>query len=300
VKTELDPFSDDDRSDEALDRLLAQAHWEEPSAAATQRLQWQWRGISRRRIYTRIGQVIAAAAGLALVIGSSVFWLRNHTEPQVKPPLFLSVVPDPDVSRRVSAPQIPKSAPLVGQPLTIDQKLALLSSSPQTAKPPSPAKAAAPRGAPAVADLPHLLAEARNPSADRRRAAMRGMLARTDSASMNAFLACLRDLSTHDDAVAVLRAAPNPPVNSLVAQLNSPLLANRMTAARALGEICDADVAEKLVQMVQTGTNRREAIAALLSSSKPIAARSLAVASNGNRAVHAQIQAMKLEISEIQ
>jgi hypothetical protein len=237
---------------------------------------------------------------LALVIGSSAYWLRISTAPRIKPPLFLSVVPDPDASRTTAPPQAPKPAPVAGQPLTIDQKLALLASSPQTAKPTSPSKAAAPRGAPAVADLPHLLAEARNPSADRRRAALRGMLARTDSASMNAFLACLRDSFTHDDAVAALRAASSPPVDGLVAQLNSPLLANRMTAARALGEICDADVAEKLVQMVQTGTNRREAIAALLSSTKPIAARSLALASQGNRAVHAQVQAMKLEDSDIQ
>jgi hypothetical protein len=188
----------------------------------------------------------------------------------------------------------------MGQPLTNDQKLALLAATPQASKPTKPVKPAPPRSAPAIPDLPHLLAEVRNPSLDRRRAALRNMLARTDTASINAFLACVRDSSTHDDAMSALRAAPNPPIDGLVAQLNSPLLANRMTAARALGEICDSDVAERLVQLVQSGTNRREAIAALLSSSTPIAARSLAVASEGNRTIRAQVHAMKSEIPDFQ
>jgi hypothetical protein len=300
VKLEIDPFEPDDASDAALDRLLAQATWAEPSPASTQRLRENWRAIRRRRMSMRIGAAMAVAASLAIVVGSFTYWMSQGARPHTRPPVFLNVIPDSPTNVKPLVARTAEPAPIVGQPLTIGQKLALLRSQAPPSRPPNLVKPAPPPAKPVVRDLSHLLADVRSPSADLRRTVLREMLDRSDPQSMNAFLGFLRDPSLRDEALAVLRSAPNPPVDRFVEQLNSPLLANRMAAAQALGEICDADVAGRLAQMVRSGTNRREAIAALLSSSKPIAARSLANASNGNRAVIAQIQAMEAEMSDLQ
>lgn len=91
-------MSEDDRhnDDAALDRLLAQARWEEPTAAEEYRLREEWVELRRRR---RIGPMLYVAAAAAIVIVAGMALLRipapvDHLV-DVK---MLAIQPEPDDS----------------------------------------------------------------------------------------------------------------------------------------------------------------------------------------------------------
>jgi hypothetical protein len=291
---EADKFDPEDPADEALDRLLAQARWERPSVASTQRLRRRWVGISRRDVIVRIGWTLAAAAGVAIVAGSCALWLRTQTEPRIRPPIFMSVYTEPQVTQKPPPPVVV----VVGKPLTLQLKLAMLvADHPQPPRAPAEPGDPPPQAAP-QRDLTQLLVDSRSPSPQRRRGALCEMLSGGDTASVAAFLTCWRDATLHADAREALHALPARPVDALLAQLDSPLVDNRAAAAEALGEVCDAALASRLALMVASNTNRREALAALLSARTAAAAQSLAQAGAQSATVHAQIQALRSERSE--
>jgi hypothetical protein len=289
---EADRFDPEDPADEALDRLLAQARWERPSVASTQRLRRHWIRLSRRDVMLRIGLTFAAAAAVAIVVGSCALWLRMQREPRTRPPIFLSIHTEPQVTQKPPPPPV-----VIGKPLTAELKLAMLVADGASRSPRPPLPQASPE--PPRLDLSHLLVDVRSPSADRRKAALREMLSRGDAASVAAYLTCLREEPLRDESLAALHALHKPPIDALIAHLDSPLVENRMAAAEALGEVCDAAVASRLAAMVQSNTNRREALAALLSARSAEAADSLAHAGAQNPVVRAQIQALRSELSAL-
>jgi hypothetical protein len=96
------PQSDpNDPTEAALDRLLAQARWEEPSAESRTRLVEQWTALSRKRQSRwRIGLGLAAAAAIAIAFGIAALRLTRPRPidvaiESIKPVTYLSINPAP-------------------------------------------------------------------------------------------------------------------------------------------------------------------------------------------------------------
>ena len=62
---------------------------------------------------------------------------------------------------------------------------------------------------------------------------------------------------------------PNPPTDLLLSQLNSPSVAHRFAAAKALGVLCHGDTLPELARMIETGDHSREALAVLSQCNDP-------------------------------
>ena len=93
--------------------------------------------------------------------------------------------------------------------------------------------------------------------------------------ALSSYLAFVATPATSDTALAALDNLRDAPVDALFAYLDAPRMDRRLAAARALGRINGPAVSERLATMVERGFHRREALAALLSSNGPEAARVL-------------------------
>jgi hypothetical protein len=288
MKSENDPIREG-ADDATLDELLGQARWPEAKADSVARLKIAYLRAaggslrlstqpraSARSSRRALGAAMALAAMVAIALG--VWWivLVNHrSSPQV------AIEPDP--SPTALPEHVEKIAP--AQPerlvraLNPAERLVLIADR-QAAK----AQAASKKEKPGVdalaplrrldnASLTRLASATKEPT--RRREAIALILERND---LQSFLYFVLRPSTRDDALAVVHAMPNPPINALLAELNHQQVDYRLAAAKALGGLCDHAIDSTLMTMVRQNHHRREAIAALLSCSDPHAKQMLSQA----------------------
>ena len=113
------------------------------------------------------------------------------------------------------------------------------------------------------------------PLADRQRHLLGLLAIHPHPQALSSYLAFVASPATSETALAALDDLPHAPVDALFAHLDAPRMDRRLAAARALGRINGPAVSERLATMVERGLHRREALAALLSSNGPEAARAL-------------------------
>lgn len=280
-----DQFDPNDPAEQALDRLLQQARWHEPSPQQKQRVRDGWLALSHRRRIMPPLWTAAAAAVVLVVGGAATIVLRQSPVVQPHSEKFFAIVTDE-----------PKPADLV-RPATAYEKLALISA---TRTPSRQAATPIPlQTQPPVPSIAQLQLQVRNPASPIRGTAIHAMLKRNDHAGMNAYLNCLNDPSLQDQAMAVLVGMSDPPREALLNELNNPIVANRQAAAQALGAICNAELVERLGEMVESNINRREALAALLAAKNASAMAMLDDVARRHAAVKSQIQALKSETPDI-
>jgi hypothetical protein len=211
------------QDDAALDRLLAQARWDEPTAADEYRLREDWMHLRRRR---RIAPVLylATAAAVVVMVAGTLSVMRPAPEKVVqrneKPPVML-----------VTQGDEPPASLIPSRPATAYERLIAMQSG----------------GSAPVGTVPQ-------------------PAVRLDSG-----------------------------MQKLVDQLGDPLVNRRYEAARELARSGEPQVVPVLQEMVQEGVNRREALAALLLSDDPSAARALSEVRT-SRTIDAQVIALSIEL----
>jgi hypothetical protein len=87
------------------------------------------------------------------------------------------------------------------------------------------------------------------------------LLSRPDG--MERYLDLVLSSATRTRALNVLHLSSHPPTHALLAQLDSPSVARRFAAAKALGEICHGQTLPQLKRMIERSDHRREALAVL-------------------------------------
>jgi hypothetical protein len=108
------------------------------------------------------------------------------------------------------------------------------------------------------------------------------LLERGTPAAVTAYLDFAADPQTAQTALDAIEKVRHPPVDELFSALtNSRRVPVRLAAARVLGAMNDEKVTTRLVQMAVQNVNRREALAALVSSNNP-AARKFVAFARGN------------------
>ena len=365
--------ADPDNFDPALDTLLEQARWPEPSRQALTRLGDRWRELSnpRPRAVLRIGW-LAAAAVVVLAIGAT--WLLMTQGGQVSPTQVVQgpAVGPPAYPTSSPPPPVPASPPRIAarQP-TPRESLLVLSATPaidtkaavrealDAAEADGVAAAAArlrllrrqpverelaialatsrelPRRRVAIGMLSELatpsslplltrvaadpkfsaiampgvarlggtdavLALARAAHPDARREAIAQLLTLNEEQAVSAFLAMVLDDARREDALAALHAAPKPPIERFIANLDHPQVDRRFAAAKALGSMCDrTDVGQILRRMVNQNDRRREALAALLSCRSDEAAKFINAARARTSSIDAEVRAVQTELQRI-
>ncbi|HEX4795277.1 MAG TPA: hypothetical protein VH370_15890 [Humisphaera sp.] len=118
-----------------------------------------------------------------------------------------------------------------------------------------------------LASLPMLwrLLPAARDDAERRQL-IAAALQRDPAAAMGDYLRLVEDPRTRAVALDALDQMNHPPVQQLIAALNTSRVTDRLSAARALGHIDGPYTTAQLVSRIQNNVNRREALAALLLS----------------------------------
>ena len=246
-------------SRDPLDDLLAQARWDEPSAASRTRLQETWRGLTQRS-RAAVWRWSASAAAV-VVIGIGGAWLAMQLR-TTRP--TLAVAPSP-----------PPATPIVRQAVTWravtarDVLLMRLADRERGAAAAAAAAAAAVSAtapaAPPTVDPAAIAAKARRTNDAVQRRQLLAALIDAGESSLTAYLEFAADPATKADALAALRSATTRPVDALFAQMRSPRADLRVAAASVLGEINGPQVTQKLIGMIAAEENRREAFLALAS-----------------------------------
>lgn len=137
------------------------------------------------------------------------------------------------------------------------------------------------------------------PQSDLRKYLAETLLARRTAESVGRYLDLVRQPTSRREALAALATMQNPPADLLLAYLQSPDWSLRMSAAQALGQATDPQIAPRLVQAVADGTVRQEALIALLLSPTAQAANFMSLARQDHYLVAAvlaaeqQLNAMK-------
>ena len=264
--------------DEALDRLLARARWPEPTAASQERLRQAFLRERWRRPIT-IGIRIAAAAVLLLAIGIWFMLPRQRSEDRVA-----TTLPAVNPSRTTK---------IIARPPTLTERAILLSMPRPIRATSQPAIAKKSSQPPAATQLARLAREAK-PGRPRQEI-LQALLLRQSSDSLPLYLTFVEDQQTAPDALAALDAAPDAVIPQLFARLDDPHISTRMAAARALGRIDGPLVTRQLAEMIQRNQNRREALAALITSPGRDALAYLSQARRDS-SLHPTIQALESEL----
>jgi hypothetical protein len=275
-----------DGDPEFLDRLLAEARWNEPTPETINRLRGHWRRLMVRRTRRRrLAWLLMAASILLTAVGLS-FWLRSDPRPNPANP--------PDIAGKSVAP----SPPSVQQPVQAAKHRPR--SSPVRRETSSRLVAAQPSRPPNVYEQLVMIAHRRTHESRARRAEaveepaeetavaqtanqaddreevelrqqLRLLLAENDLRSVGAFLERVADRRTSAGALNCLAAEPNPPVALLFRCLRGSKARERTAAALALGCLNRPEVSRELIAMIARGRYRHEAMIALLSSSESTA-----------------------------
>lgn len=248
----------DDASERALDALLSRARWDSPADDSIDRDRWRaiW-----NQPHLPWRTLLAAAASVGIV--GSIALMRLHSRPtRAESPVAMhrpaNISPAP-MSRPADAYE--RLILLQGQAATRRNR-PLVAPVPFVNNPPPPRPST---NLPRTARL-EIAATGRDLAA--RRAAFDEMLAVADPADVQLFLTCLLHPRLRDEALARLRACSDPPTSQLLAQFDSPLVAQRLAAARALGAIASPDLSQQLQRMIRSNNHRREALATLIASTR--------------------------------
>lgn len=116
-----------------------------------------------------------------------------------------------------------------------------------------------------VADLARLATVELDP--ELRRSLLSTLLARRTEESVGLYLGFVNDQNFRTDALAAVATTTDPPVDLLLAFLESSQKSWRLAAAQTLGRLPDPEIAERLSESVFRGVGRQEALIALLLSS---------------------------------
>jgi hypothetical protein len=300
-------------ADQQLDELLQMARWPEMPAEATARLRYSI-GAHRPFISWK-WTALAAAASVLIAFGSAII-LMHHRSARISTRIS------------ISAPVAVEST-VTCRPANLYERMLLMADSRSSAK-------ARPLSVPKIrtspiasadwmrAELTRKLGRPGEPIDDAlvesfaksaefadigtiRRCIMRpelsdaayaGLLARRDQLSIDFLLKFVLDSTTRSSALAALRAAPDPPIEALLARLDSPLVDQRFAAAKALGSLCHGQTLDTLKQMVARDDHRREALAALISCANPSTNQYLSILKR-QPAIRAQFIAVQDEMKSL-
>lgn len=266
---ENEPFSDD-----ALDRLLAQARWPEPEATRVERLQTYWRRLGRKAGLAGGPRfaLVALAAGLLLATGAACWrWAMlpavldqgandgapllaslhaNDFDPAASEHLQPAPVNDPIESATEVQPAWVR-APSHYEQVVLNSAASRSSSrQARTSAPPSPA----------VTD--GVAPASPEPDAAAQRRLWAESLSRADPEAMSYYLTAIE--RGDRAALAEVAEVENPPLDVLFNSLEGPVVQRRLAAALALGRIERVEVTWGLGQCVQRGVSRQEALVGLL------------------------------------
>jgi hypothetical protein len=290
---------------DALDRLLAEAHWAEPTPEAIGRLRDRWQSLVAGRLRRRRRRLLTLAAAAMLAgVGLSIWTRVNRTAIESTNPTA-AVGDATSFSRQACRPRLAASVPHDGQTCP-PSGVSLAARSPAAGKralsgsrPPSPYELAMrsayrrarslrqqrPTDESAAAAVeqpcksPHAGELTQNEDdTGLQQERLSALLARGDLRSVNIFLDRVEDPKTAAAALDCLARAPNPPVYTLLGCLHDSRAGRRMAAARALGRLNQPAVSRELIAMAIRGVHRQEAMIALLASSEPTAQQFLAAA----------------------
>ena len=320
--------------DEALDRLLAEARWPEPGEASQRRVLQAYHEARSVRLWLPLTYAAAAAIVLALVIGGLIVRRDQsrrvvvNSEPHLPAPSEVPAV-------AVRAPTMGERAILLtAQPPVKRANVAtrphLLSLSDGIAQviaggdPDEIAKLLATnhsagalersllqrRGSAnaavsdacsrlllEVASIETLSALAQQTGdAEMRTRLFSALLRRDPQRASESFLRFVEDPQRSDEALAALHAVPRDVIEQMFRRLDDPSVRTRMAAARVLGRIDGPVITQRLAQMVWRNENRREALAALVSSGGSDAASFVAKAKR-QVALASEIRAVETELN---
>jgi hypothetical protein len=136
-------------------------------------------------------------------------------------------------------------------------------------------------------------------SSDERRRLIAGMISRTSASDVQAYLGLVSHPDTRDDALAALNGAKAPLVEAFFDTLDAPRTDLRVAAAMALGRIEQPTVSQRLIEMVASDRNRREAFLALAASREQVARQFMQRAAQSHRfAGQARSALAQVEVQE--
>ena len=247
----------DERDDQlqSIDELIAKATWPAVSEHQVRRLAGAYRREQTRALLARSGS-LAAAAVLVLCIGVLTHRLTRPYSTQQPVRETIAVPP-------------PAHSAIASRPASLLERAILLSASPKKA-----ARSNQPPLAPSRDPLKDAIA-AVAAGADVARVAQKldpsvvdylALLKQEPRYAVPLYLAMVENPSTSEPALAALNDVPRGIIDEMFARLDDRHVAARMAAARALGKIDGPVITSKLAEMVNRDQNRREALAALISS----------------------------------
>jgi len=268
-------FSEDD----LLDHLLAQAKWPEPTPQSVDRLRrlyFRTRGSDRVRALLPI----AAAAIIVITISAWVWMSSPHRKKQIA------------VTSPSSVPIVP--AVQSRSPTSFEQ--AILYSIPK--QPRKSGHTTKPSTQPSLQPPTTLAQLARQaPSGKGRQNLLSSLLRHRTANAVSLYLQFVESPQTRSDALAALDDVPEPVIAEMFNCLDDSRISTRMAAARALGRIDGPVITARLAAMVEQNQNRREALAALISSDGPDAMHFVARARH-NLTLNSTIQVLQLELKQ--
>jgi hypothetical protein len=288
-----------DAEQDVLDRLLAEARWEEPAPEVLHRLQNQWRFLMAGRVRRRRQRMALVAAGIFLAIGLT-FWARGTVPIFVLAKMGLS----PSSTQRGAGGEGIKQGPVASGQRTerknhqISKSQNLKSPNLQIIKSPnlqigmaSPHPSPLPKGEgtatkararePNPYELLVLAAHRRTIAAQRDMDNVESEPAKTSEDTTRS----TKPVESADGPEAVKGTDPFSPttagqwstrksgqsLDKLFQGIRSKDVSQRIASAQALGRLDQPEVSRTLITMAVRGVNRQEALIALLSSSEPTA-----------------------------
>jgi len=280
-----------DDGPDPLDRLLAQARWEEPDAESTRQLRQQWHSLAARHSRPLWPRAIAVAASVA--IAATALSILRYTQPQpvaishvpAKPASSLTIEPlalsRPATSLEVAMLRLaeptqektvrimPQGVPLiplvtgwgVNVPMTQPSQMTVAVASPP-------------------ADPAALIRSATAADPKERNQALDELSALGPARAGNAMFNLFADPSTSEAATAAVCKNATAWTDALFAALGDARTAVRQAAANALSQIDGPAITARLAKMAEAGLHRREAVAALVQIHLPQARQFIAAAAD--------------------
>lgn len=148
-----------------------------------------------------------------------------------------------------------------------------------------------------VADVNALaMALMREVDVSAQRQILQSLLARPGGAER--YLDLVLNPQTRARSLAVLQIMPEPPTDLLLAELDSPSVARRFAAAKAIGSICHGQTLPRLQRMIEQNDHRREALATL-NECKDSGAQSYARQLRSRPAIASELIAVRNEMQQL-
>ena len=246
VNEQFDQLPDD----QTLDALLAQARWSEPSEDSLRHL----RRIALHRPSFSLMRIaspsMAAAAVLVIALGTIWLVINRHE------PVETAVIPQPPPTPVQTI--VARNATPAEQAILYSLERPPRKRRPATPAPQQPLQSASP------AELAHRLHECFDYTT--RQTLLAAILHNRSAQAVEVYLNLIDDPATSNEALAGLENVSPFVIDELFRRLDDSLVSRRMAAARALGRLDGPVITERLAMMVQRNENRREALAALVSS----------------------------------